>query len=322
MIRLVVVLAGGALASATCGLRPALSPFDADFFDGGEGGDAGLADCTPCEKWGPVQLLAPMPLSLESLSGLAVSAAHRGVLYAHNSASDAARFYALRYDGLPLAELQLDGASAVDWEDMAIGPCESGSCLYLADVGDPLGTRTDYAIFVVPEPDVRSMRPIGPINVPYVRLPFDYPNSARHDAQTLLVHPQTGDIYLLTKDGSGVRSHVYKFPRPQQPDVRVTLIDLGHASVPTPDDAELTGGSVHPCGNSVLLRLSNRVVELRQPDAGTFDSIFKEAADEVPGPVDEPQGEAVAWGPDGKSYFTASKLSGQSLHRVQCLPKP
>jgi hypothetical protein len=103
--------------------------------------------------------------------------------------------------------------------------------------------------------------------------------------------------------------------------VRVSLIDLGWAPVPEPDDVMLTGGAIHPCGDAVLLRMYNRIVELRVPDGGTFESVFRTAPNTVPTPIDEPQGEAVTYGPDGQSYFSASERTGQSLHRVQCLQR-
>jgi hypothetical protein len=321
MIRVFAVL--GLAVSATCGNRPADPLLDVQRWDGGEDlVDAGSPDCSPCEAWGLPQILAPLPSVLEELSGLAVSAAHRGVVYAHNDSGDSARFFAFRIDGVPLGEFHLDGVDAIDWEDMALGPCDAGTCVWLADFGDNLGTRSERALYRVTEPDVAATRPAGSVSLPYERFTFDYPDRVRHDAETLLVHPQTGDVYVLTKDRPGERSHVFRFPRPLDPTRPMTLVDLGRASVPTADDTLVTGGAVNPCGDAVLLRLYNRIVELRVPDGGSFDSVFSQPATDVPMPIDEPQGEAVAWGPDGQSYFTASERSGQSLHRVVCRTAP
>jgi hypothetical protein len=323
MIRLLLLVIAAAVAvAATCGVRPA-DPLDILRFDGGEDRvDAGPLDCSPCLTWAGPQILSPLPAPLEELSGLAASRAHRGVLYAHNDSGDAARFFAFRYDGELLGEFHLEGADARDWEDMALGPCEEATCVYLADFGDNLQSRTDYALYRVREPDVAATRPAGEQSVPYQRFRFDYPDNHAHNAETLLVHPLTGDIYVLTKEASGIRGHVFKFPRPLAPDARVTLIDLGLAPVPTPDDLMLTGGAISPCGDAVLLRLYNRIVELRVPDGGPFEAVFRATPTDVPTPIDEPQGEAVTWGPDGQSYFTASEQTGQSLHRVHCSNTP
>jgi hypothetical protein len=316
------LFAAAVVVSSTCG--PRLDPLiDILRFDGGEDLiDAGPPDCSPCNSWSSPQLLSPLPSALDELSGLAISKAHRGVVYAHNDSGDAARFFAFRFDGELLGEFHLEGIDAKDWEDMALGPCDTATCVYLADFGDNLQTRSDYAIYRVREPDVAATRPAGEQSVPYQRFPFDYPDNHSHNAETLLVHPITGDLYVLTKEGAGTRGHVYKFPRPLQPDQRVTLIDVGLAPVPTADDLALTGGAISPCGNAVLLRLYNRIVELRVPDAGPFDAVFRATPADVPTPIDEPQGEAVSWGPEGQSYFTASERYGQSLHRVFCVKAP
>jgi hypothetical protein len=327
MIRVALVFLALTLAAAgvtgRCGTRPDNPLYDLLHFDGGEDFvDAGPPDCSPCAQWGAPQILAPIPDVLDELSGIAVSARHPGVVYAHNDSGDSARFYAFRYDGVPLGEFHLDGADASDWEDMALGPCGDATCVYLADFGDNLQSRSDYSLYRVREPDVAATRPAGEVSLPFQRFPFEYPGNARYNAETLLVHPLTGDIYVLTKHDTGTRSRVFKFPQPLTADVRVMLIDLGLAPVPTQDDTMLTGGAINPCGDAMLLRMYNRIVELRVPDGGTFESIFQQEPVSVPTPLDEPQGEAVAYGPDGRSYFTASERSGQSLHRVACLRAP
>ena len=315
---------GAALAvSATCGARPDNPLADLMSFDGGEDLlDAGPPDCSVCLNWSQPQILAPIPNVLDELSGIALSRAHPGVVYAHNDSGDSARFFAFRFDGLPLGEFHFEGVDAHDWEDMALGPCADTTCVYLADFGDNLQTRSDYVVYRTREPDVGATRPAGEVALPFQRFPFEYPNHERYNAETLLVHPKTGELYVLTKGDTGEQSRVFKFPQPLQPDQHVTLIALGKASVPEPEDSMLTGGAINPCGTAILLRMYNRIVELHVPDGGTFETVFRAEPVSVPTPIDEPQGEAVTYGPEGQSYFSASERSGQSLHRVQCLRTP
>ncbi len=333
MTRIALVLAGIA-ASATCGPRPAPMPWDVQHVDAGSewdgGEDGGLPplarpDCRPCETWGAVEIRGPLPGQLDELSGLAVSAKQPGVVFAHNDSGDSPRLFALDSFGRLLAELRLPGAQAVDWEDMAAGPCGNGQrCLFLGDIGDNLRQRTSYTLYRVLEPLVPTdpQAQAAELSLPFDRLPFIYPNNERHNAETLLVHPVTGEVYIVTKETAGTPSRVFRFPSPLTPEAQMTLIDLGPASVPQPSDVLVTGGAIHPCGGSVLLRLYNRVVELRAaPDAG-FETVFRAAPVEAPSAIDEPQGEAVTWGVDGQSYFTASEHTGQSLHRVQCVRSP
>src|SRR2546427_279731 len=71
-------------------------------------------------------------------SGIAVSRAHPGVLWTHNDSGDSATVYAITLAGNLLATYRVPGATAVDWEDIALGPCpeHAGRCLFIADTGD------------------------------------------------------------------------------------------------------------------------------------------------------------------------------------------
>jgi hypothetical protein len=41
---------------------------------------------------------------------------------------------ALDFSGATLGTLQLTGVINQDWEDLAIGPCETGTCLWVGDI--------------------------------------------------------------------------------------------------------------------------------------------------------------------------------------------
>ena len=88
-------------------------------------------------------------------SGVAVSRAHPGVLWTHNDSADGAYVYATDLTGADRGFVRIEGARAVDWEDIALGPCPArrGACLYIADTGDNDRTRRSVVIYAVPEPD-------------------------------------------------------------------------------------------------------------------------------------------------------------------------
>ena len=83
------------------------------------------------------------------ISGLVASPTQPGVLWAHNDSGDRARIFALRSDGSLMASLDVPGAEATDWEDIAVGP---GGDLLLGDIGDNKSVRKDIDIYRVPEP--------------------------------------------------------------------------------------------------------------------------------------------------------------------------
>ena len=90
--------------------------------------------------------------------------------------------------------------------------------------------------------------------------------------------------------------------------------------MPSSTDRPLTAADVNVCGNAVLLRMYNRIVELRLPPEVTdFERIFSVEPVTVPF-ANEGQGEAVAYGADGQSYFTASEklVDSPPLYEHRC----
>ena len=78
------------------------------------------------------------------------------------------------------------------------------------------------------------------------------------------------------------------------------------------------------CGTAVLLRMYNRLVELRLPAGETdFERIFSVDPLTVP-TAEEPQGEAVAYAPDGRGYYTSSErlVDAPSLNLQLCRQAP
>lgn len=236
---------------------------------------------------------------LIELSGLVASRSRPGIFYAHNDSGDSARFFAME-SGAIIQTFNLIGATARDWEDIALGPCPSGTCVYLGDIGDNNFVRTDYAIYRVPEPTESTT------TVTWERFPYAYPNGEKHNAETIFMNAQTGVLYLVTKENAGV-SAVYRFPLPFDASKTAVLELVTQLTIPATGDSRLTGGDVNVCGDGVLLRMYNRLVEYRLPDgAATFEDVFEVNPVSVP-VAEEQQGEAVAYGPDGRSYFTASE---------------
>ncbi|MCX6622811.1 MAG: hypothetical protein NTY38_17450, partial [Acidobacteria bacterium] len=72
-------------------------------------------------------------------SGIATSLRNPGIFWTHNDSGDGPYVYAFDKAGGNRGTFHLEGAKAVDWEDMAAGPCPRAPatpCLYLGDIGD------------------------------------------------------------------------------------------------------------------------------------------------------------------------------------------
>jgi hypothetical protein len=239
--------------------------------------------------------------ALTELSGLAASRLTKGVLFAHNDSGDTARIFAIDEMGASLGEIAVMGATAVDWEDIAAGPCPAGQCLYVGDIGDNGMSRTNLAIyrFLEPKPDAKS--------VTAEKFPVRYPDG-QFNAETLLVDPKTSEVLTVVK---GAHAYVYRLPASAKPNEVATMERVGEA---TGLDGVVTAGAVSPCGDRVLLRTYTSLYEFR--GAGAIAALGSKPV-KVP-VAKEPQGEAVEYRAGGSGYFTASEGASGQLSRVTC----
>jgi hypothetical protein len=251
---------------------------------------------------------------ISEASGLAASAVHAGVVYVHNDSGDRPRFFALDGSGQSLASYEVDGAFAVDWEDMAAGPCGAGyeahaRCLYFGDVGDNFELRSSATVYRVMEP--ATIEP-GEHHVVGEALTFVYPDGS-HDCETLLVHPLTGELFVVTKVKTGAGG-VYRFPMPLTPGAQATLSWVAWVRAPVGSE-RFTAGDVHPEGSGVILRTYTHL--FYYPMAGDVAAALSGAPCVLPVAA-EKQGEAVAWAARGDGYLTTSEGSGETLYRAGC----
>lgn len=287
------------------------------------GGDLAPA-CRVCAKFSTAKELGALPKEVNEASGLAASRVNPGVLYAHNDSGGGPRFYAISETGVLLATINLPGVAMDDTEDVAVGPCPTGSCVYLGDVGDNAHVRTNRKVVRVTEPVLKAGETGKMLTATGLEsLPFTYPGDVRNNAETLLVHPQTGDIYVGTKEDAGVRSTLFKFPQPLTPGRSVMLTRVAELPVPKPDDQDLSAGDIQPCGGSVLFRTGNRLYLLPVMPGQPFETVFSPPSADPPYVLEVPaatesNGEAVAWNAAGTGYFTTSEGKDEQLHGVTC----
>lgn len=274
------------------------------------GGSPVLDYCSACGS--PATTGAIVDDDIEEASGLVASAIHPGVFYVHNDAGNDPEIFAIGAAGQDLGVFEVDGADAVDWEDIARGPCAAGSCLYLADIGDNDKERSSYTIYRAPEPG--SVGSNGDVQA--VAFSFTYPDGS-HNAETLLVHPDTGVITLVTKVSSG-QSSVYELELPTSPGGALVATKTG--TITPPDGSpRFTGGDVHPAGHGVLLRTSTHALFFAASPGQSVAETLSGAPCAVPVAAEE-QGEAIAWSPGGAGYVTVSEGSNPDLHAVDCGP--
>jgi hypothetical protein len=195
---------------------------------------------------------------LTESSGVAVSRAHPGILWSHNDSGDGPYVYATDLRGSDRGALRVAGARAVDWEDMALGPCPGGpaDCLYLGDIGDNLERRASVTIYVVAEP----APPVSRVDthratVAAQALRVRYPDGA-HDVEALYVSPRDTAVYLISK-GRGGSIRLYRVPRTAWGTERTVQAELVQTLAIMPDPAAgrlVTGAAIRRDGALVAVR--------------------------------------------------------------------
>ncbi len=299
-----LLVSGLALAAPACGAGTPVAPGAAD-----AGEPAVAAPCAPCARFADAEEVGKLDSSeLRELSGLGASRRHKDVFYTHNDSGDRGRFFAIDARAALRATYELDGVVATDIEDVDVGPCPAGSCVFLGDIGDNEESRREIQIYRVAEPDLTSGRLTPEV------FTLSYPDGP-HNAETLMVAPGTGDLVLVTKSPSGT-SGAYALEAGTPPG-RATLRKIGELIVPVAGVSLVTGGSFHPCDKRLVLRTYAVMLEYRF--AGGLETLFASPPTIVPAGR-EPQGEAVTYSVNGDALFTVSEGKQAALHRSACEP--
>ena len=276
-----------------------------------------------CTAWRSAQVLGNLVSDeLTEVSGLAASHADPGVLWLHDDHGGGASLHATGLQGQDWGWFDLVGVENQDWEDLAAGPCPSVgdpcTCLHLADIGDNDLVRGGGVIYRLAEPGVgrsatrSSLAPLDEIH-------FDYPDGP-HDAEAILVHPDTGELLVLTKGDS---TKVYAFPTvPPQPapsgsPVELTLVTEFELDDSGAQQAEVTGGAVSPRGHRVVLRTDEDLVLFSGAIDSSLERILQGAAVLLPTPPPG-RGEAVSFGLDGQRLYLVGEGEHPAVHSVDC----
>ncbi len=251
---------------------------------------AGIASPTPA----PSSLVCRFTdARLTEISGLVPSVRHPGILWVHNDSGDGPVLYGVDAKTCKTrAVLRLRRVQARDIEAAAIGVGPSGAAaLWVADVGDNRDSWPYVTLYRSPEP-----ARLGPSDVPAVPLRFTYADGA-HNAETLLADPQQERLWLVSKQLAAGR--LWSLP---------TTVESGSVAVAQPLQdmpALATDGAVSADGSRVVVRdYLDAWVYAGLPPGRLLARI------ELPF---QPQGEAVAWTPDGRGLHVAGERDDRLL---------
>lgn len=263
-------------------------------------------------------------------SGIVAGRRNPGVFWTHNDSGDGAYLYAFNRSGKTVGVFLARSAYAGDWEDIAAGPGVDGKgqYLYVGDIGDYGRSRTEPCLYRIPEPLLTAENRVGTkarprlTDEPTRRLLYRYPDGS-HDSEALLVHPQTGTIYLVTKEEKA-EAAVYKFPAIKTADdplIPYVLEKVGaitfNESGMHPFPNRVTGGDIAPDGKRLILRTYFAAYEWRLPDGEKkFDEVWSTTPAMVPLPL-QPQGEGICYNATGTSLLVSSEKTPTAIYGLK-----
>ncbi|MCU1266333.1 MAG: hypothetical protein JWM21_2651 [Acidobacteria bacterium] len=268
----------------------------------------------------PVELAHLRDPAITESSGIVASRTAPGLYWTHNDSGDGPFIYAFDGQGKSRGVWRVAGAGARDWEDIAAGPgpVRNRSYLYIGDIGDNSSVRSTIVVYRIPEPtvtadDVRSTksRPRSTETADSIQL--RYPDGKR-DAETLMVHPFSGDLYVITKELWG-KASVYKAAAPLDTVKTITMVRVGGLNIPGLLGGFVTGGDISPDGSRVALCDYLHGYEILLGSANAFDAIWKQPI-KVIELGQRRQGEAVCYRLDGKALLTTSEGPSSPLTEV------
>ena len=235
----------------------------------------------------------PLPTEINESSGVAWSVRHPGVIWTINDGRDQ-NLYAVDSTGALLARIPLDLPEVWDVEDLAIGPCGSESCLFVADVGDNYRFRDTLSVYRVREPDLDAERAAA--DVFHMRLP-----EGPVDIEALLL-ARDGGVWLLSK-GNREPVSLFQYPGALRTDTIMPLtethrVESGGRSL----QKQITGASPIP-GTDMFVVRTYESLAVYQINDGMLQKV--EGSDLLLGTLREAQGEALSVRADGRVVLTS-----------------
>lgn len=305
--------------------------------------------------------------TLSEASGLVSSIINPGILWTHNDmgyqrlggrdGGPTSTIIASRDDGTIARTYHLDGAEALDYEDIAAGsgPVEGQHYLYVGDIGGARGQRENIVVYRVAEPivtdsdvgagdaglDASSVATTTSTAAPQISaatqkinsdgsisltdwdaLTLTYPGGHQHNAESLMYDPLTHHLYLISRDDGSIwrTERVWG----EEGNATMHLVQVGTKKSQPLRPA--TGADVSRDGREVLVKhYASILYYCREPGEDLGMVLSTREGIKVPYKR-ERRGESVAFAAQRElGYYTLSESGGKArdvpLYRYNRVPE-
>lgn len=234
---------------------------------------------------------------IDEASGLAFSRTHLGIIYTHNDSGGEPLVYLIDTLGKDKGSIKLKGVRNRDWEDIAVGPGPDPKLnyIYVGEIGDNNAVYKSVKIYRFPEP--KSLEENMEVEPEVLKL--KYPDGPR-DAETLMVDPISKDIFIVSKRDSV--NILYRAPQSA-----FSKKDFELEKIMELPFTMSVAGDISVDGKQILIKNYFSVFYWERNEGETVPDALKRNPVLLPYKP-EPQGEAIAFHPNGQSYFTLSEI--------------
>jgi hypothetical protein len=258
-------------------------------------------------------------------SGLVASRRREGLFWVTNDSGDRPRLFAVDTKGQLVATLEVRGAVAKDWEDLAIvsgrvGAKDSGSTsasekigdpwIYIADTGNNSRDREELTIYRIREPIISS-RQLGQTlrSEPAELFRFRYADG-KFDCEGMIVHPRKMEVYLFTKEAIGVGVYRLDVTKPSTRPIalpRIAKLSVGSLA---------TSADLSSDGSRFVLRFYFGLCEWHVAPGSDVLERLSDKPTWIGSPV-EPQSESVCYSAAGDALFTVSEGRHPTIYSMR-----
>ncbi len=260
---------------------------------------------------------------IDESSGLTQSLRDPQIFWTHNDSASAPCVYAISRTGKTLAKVRVPHAVNFDWEDMSSAKDAEGKpVLIIGDIGDNLFVRPSIQVYQIPEPALPGSAGNEALSAEPKIWHASYPDG-HHNAETLLVHPLTLRVYVVTKTHDGHCS-VYAFPKvltDRKPMVLEKIIDLDfpardHLGKRPRDACQTTAGCFSPDGSRLAIATYSFIHEWKISRGESLKDALKKEAHLIKPPLTS-QMESLCYDADGETLWFTSEHLPTPLYRIR-----
>ncbi|MFN8369938.1 MAG: hypothetical protein U0T83_04845 [Bacteriovoracaceae bacterium] len=147
------------------------------------------------------------PSGVTENSGMVYSKTYER-MYMINDSGNGNYFFVTDMKGNLIEKVKINNAKNVDFEGLSYAPCDQDKCIYIGDIGDNSEDNSTHHVYIIKE--LNTFNKSASLKTD---ITFTYEKGLTPNAESLAVHPITGDIYIATKNYSGHSTFLYKISK-------------------------------------------------------------------------------------------------------------